>query len=44
MRKSQQIIFWRDHKVTEIRIDGKVIGWYGKRFPKTAEDILESSN
>jgi len=43
MRKSQQIIFWRNHRVVELRSKetGKVIGWYGCRIPKTAEDRIK---
>lgn len=42
MRRSQQTIFWRNHRVVELRNKetGKVIGWYGKKFPKTAEEII----
>ena len=40
MRESQKTIFWRDHRVVEIRRKGKVFGWYGKKFPKTAEEII----
>ena len=44
MRKSQQQIFWRDHKIIELRNKGKAIGWFGKRFPKMAQDIVEEKN
>ncbi len=41
MRNSQKIIFWRNHKICEIKKNGKVIGWYGSKIPKTVQDILE---
>lgn len=41
-RKSFRNVFWRNHKVVELRREGKTIGWYGKRFPnKTAQEIVE---
>jgi len=40
MRRSQKIIFWRNHKVYGLKTKGKVYGWYGRRFPKTAQDII----
>ena len=41
MRKSQQVLFWRDHKVIEIRKEGKILGWFGIRIPQTAQKIIE---
>ena len=43
IRKSQQTMFWRNHKIWEIRINGKRKGWIGKRFPKIAQEIVEES-
>ena len=40
MRESQKTIFWRNHRVVELRKEGKVIGWFGCRIPKTAEEII----
>ncbi len=41
MRKSQQIIFWRDHKVIVFKKNGKIVRLYGKRFPnKEAQEIV----
>ena len=46
MRESQKTIFWRNHRVVEIRIKetGKVIGWYGCKFPKTAEEVINENS
>ena len=41
MRESQKTIFWRNHRVVELRVDGKVIGWYGVKFPKTAKELIK---
>ena len=41
MRNSQKIVFWRDHKVFEIRKGEKILGWIGVKIPKTAEELLE---
>ena len=30
-----------NEKITELKINGKTQGWYGKRFPKTAQEILD---
>ena len=40
MRESQKTIFWRNHRVVELRVNGKPIGWYGVKFPKTAKEII----
>lgn len=43
MRKSQEIIFWKDHRVilfTENKIWKRI---YGKRFPKTAQEVINES-
>jgi len=44
MRKSQQKIFWKNHKVIEFRKNGKPARWFGKRFPKTAQEIIDEEN
>ena len=31
----------KDEKITEIRVNGKTKGWYGKRIPKTAQEIID---
>ena len=41
MRKSQQQLFWRDHKVYDLKVKGKTVGWFGLKIPKTAQDIIE---
>ena len=41
IRRSQQKIFWRNHKIVELRINKKLIGWFGKRFPKSAQDRID---
>jgi len=41
MRKSKQILFWRNHKVYRLKVNGKLIGWYGQRIPKTAQEIID---
>ena len=43
MRESQKTIFWRNHRVVELRSKetGKVIGWYGVKFPKTAKELIK---
>lgn len=28
-------------KITEIKINGKTKGWFGKRIPKTAQEIID---
>jgi len=42
MRESQKTMFWKNHRVVEIRSKetGKVLRWYGCRIPKTAEEII----
>lgn len=41
LRNSQQTIFWKNHQVWEIKVKDKLIGWFGKRFPKTAQERVE---
>jgi hypothetical protein len=41
IRRSKEIIFWRDHYVTIVKIDGKIRYIGGKKFPKTAQEIVE---
>ena len=43
MRKSQQQIFWRNHRVIELKIDGKSKGWFGIKIPKNAQKIVEET-
>lgn len=46
MRRSQQIIFWRNHRIVELRKDGKIVGWYGCK-PKelsNVEDLIQLNN
>ena len=43
MRNSQKTILWRNHRVVEIRHNKKSIRWYGKKFPKTAEEIINNT-
>lgn len=31
----------KDHKITEIKIDGKTKGYYGRRIPQTAQEIID---
>ena len=38
MRESQKTMFWRNHRVVELRRNGKVVGWYGCRIPKIFEE------
>ena len=30
-------------RLVEIRIEGKTIGWYGIRFPKKAQEIINEA-
>lgn len=41
LRRSQKTIFWRIHKLVVIKKDGRILGWYGKRFPKLAQEIID---
>ena len=43
MRKSQQQLFWRDHKIFDVIEDGKLKGWFGIRIPKTIHNIVEEA-
>ena len=40
MRKSQQQIFWKDHKVIVFTRGGKFSRVYGEKVPKTAQEII----
>ena len=41
MRESQRRIFYKNMNVIELRNKGEVWGYYGRKFPKTAQDIID---
>lgn len=43
MRKSQQVIFWRNQRVVGLKIGDRIIAWYGVRTPKTAQEIIDDN-
>ena len=44
MRRSQEVIFWKEHYVTILRENGKIKYINGKKFPKQAQEIVNESN
>lgn len=42
MRRSQRTLFWnRNHKVYQITRKGKIVGWYGLKRQKTAQEMID---
>ena len=41
MRISQKTMFWKHHKIIEIKHKGKVVAWFGIRNPPKKEEVMK---
>jgi len=41
MRRSQKNLFWKYHKIIELKKENKTVGWFGIRLPPTKKETMK---